>query len=238
MKKAFLVLGFVATAFAAKAQVNDEFKTFKPKKNDVTTELGLAGGLNNADFNLNEGSSGLLRFRYFVKENLAFRLGVNVSASSDKSKFYGTGADLNKEGELVKRTTGFLLNLGMEKHFSGTPRLSPYVAGDLLLGVSGQSSKAENTNGEMYVSQFSSKVTGPGSFSFGVRGVVGADYYVAKHVFIGAEAGLGILNSIAGKTKTTTTIGTTTTTFESKSAGSTLDLQPSVITGIRIGFVF
>lgn len=238
MKKAFLVFGLVATTFAAKAQVNDEFKSFKPAKGDVTTELGLAGGLNNANFTLNEGSSGLLRFRYFVKQDIALRLGFNVSASSDKTKFYGTGVDLNKEGEMTERTTGMLLNLGIEKHFGGTPRLSPYIAGDLLLGVMGQSVKMENTDGLTYVGQFSAKRTGPGTFSFGVRGVVGADYYIAKHVYIGAEAGLGLLNSVEGKTKTTTTIGNTTTTVETKSGGSTFELNPSVITGIRIGFVF
>jgi hypothetical protein len=238
MKKVFLVFGLVATTFAAKAQVNDEFKSFKPTKGSVTTELGLAGGLNNADFTLNEKSSGLLRFRYFVKQDLAFRLGVNVSAHSDKSKVYGTGVDLNKEGEKTERSTGLLLNLGIEKHFAGTPRLSPYVAGDLLLGVLGRSTKLENTDGQIFVNQFSSKRTGPGTFSFGVRGVVGADYYIAKHVFIGAEAGLGLLNRVEGKTKTTTTIGNTTTTVETKSGGSDFDLNPSVITGIRIGFVF
>lgn len=235
MKKAFLVFGLVATTFAAKAQVNDEFKTFKPMMKDVTTELGLAGGLNNANFTLNEGSSGLLRFRYFLKDKLAFRLGFNVSASSEKDKFYGTAG---QEGEKVTRNTGFLLNLGIEKHFNGTPRLSPYVAGDLLFGIAGQSSKMDNTDGSIFVNQFSSKVTGPGTFSFGIRGVVGADYYIAKHVYLGAEAGLGVLNSIEGKTKTTTTVGTTTTTTTVKSAGSTFELTPSVITGIRIGFVF
>lgn len=238
MKKAFLVFGLVASTLAAKAQVNDEFKTFKPMMKDVTTELGLAGGLNNANFTLNEGSSGLLRFRYFLKDKVAFRLGFNVSASSDKDKFYGVGADQGKSGEQITRSTGLLLNLGIEKHFNGTPRLSPYIAGDLLFGVMGQSMKMENTDGTVYVNQVSSKVTGPGTFSFGIRGVVGADYYIAKHVYLGAEAGLGCVTSIEGKTKTTTTVGTNTTTVTTKSAGSTTSLEPSVITGIRIGFVF
>lgn len=233
MKKAILLFGFAAVSFAAQAQVNDEFKSFKPTKGDVTTELGLAGGLNNADFKLNE--SGLLRFRYFVKENLAFRLGVNVSSNSNTEKFYDAGS---AEGKKVTRNNGVLLNLGIEKHFSGTPRLSPYVAGDILLGLNGGSVKMDNTDGNVYISQVSSKRTGPGTFSFGVRGVVGADYYIAKHVYVGAEAGLGVLNSIEGKTKTTTTIPGKTTTVETKSAGSTMELNPSVITGIRIGFVF
>lgn len=238
MKKTFLLFGLSALVLTANAQVNDEFKTFKPIKGDVTTELGLAGGLNNANFTLNEGSSGLLRFRYFAKEKLAFRLGVNVSASSETSKVYGTGTDLNKEGEKTESSVGFLLNLGIEKHFGGTPRLSPYVAGDVLFGIMGESTKLDNSNGTNYVSQFSSEITGPGNFSFGVRGVVGADYYIAKHVYIGAEAGLGLLNSVAGKIKTKITNGSTTTTVETKSAGSSFELTPSVITGIRIGFVF
>ena len=238
MKKAFLLFGFAAAVFSANAQVNDEFKTFKPLKGDVTAELGLAGGLNNADFTLNEGTSGLLRFRYFATEKLAFRLGVSVSATSETEKFYGTGIDLNREGKAMTNSKGFLLNLGIEKHFTGTPRLSPYVAGDILFGVMGQKAKLENTDGNSFVNAVSAETKGPGNFSFGLRGVVGADYYIAKHVYLGAEAGLGFLNSIAGKTETTTTIGGTTTTVKTKSAGSTFELNPSVITGIRIGFVF
>jgi len=239
MKKAFLLFGFAAlTVASANAQVNDEFKTFKPLKGAVTAELGLAGGLNNADFTLNEGASGLLRFRYFAKERLAFRLGVNVSATSETDKVYGTGVDLNREGESTVSSTGFLLNLGVEKHFKGTPRLSPYVAGDILFGVMGQRMTAENSNGTNYIPQFSAESKGPGNFSIGLRGVVGADYYIAKHVYIGAEAGLGFLNSIDGGTETTTTIGNTTTTVKTKSVGSSFELAPSVITGIRIGFVF
>jgi len=233
MKKAFLVFGLAATTFAAKAQVNDEFKSFKPGKGDVTTELGLAGGLNNADFKLNEG--GLLRFRYFAKDKLAFRLGIAVNSTSETEKFYSA---TNQEGKMVTRATGFMLNLGVEKHFNGTPRLSPYVAADLMFGLAGRRMTMDNTDGQVFVNQFSSKITGPGTFSFGVRALVGADYYIAKHVYIGAEAGLGVLNSVEGKTKFTQTISGVTTTVEAKSPGSNFDLAPSVVTGIRIGFVF
>jgi outer membrane protein W len=236
MKKAFLLFGFLVAGFAVSAQ--DEFKSFKPKKNDVTTELGLAGGLNNADFKLNEGGSGLLRFRYFIKEDLAARVGFNLSASSEKTNFYGTGANAGRTGKLVEKSTGFLLNLGIEKHFGGTPRLSPYVGADILFGISGRKDKGENTDGEVFVSQFNYTVKGPGTFSLGLRGVVGADYYIAKHLYIGAEAGLGFLYSREGQTKTTTTINNVTATTIVESPGSEFELQPSVITGIRIGFVF
>lgn len=238
MKRLFLVFGLAASTFAATAQTNEEFKSFKPFQGDVTTEVGLAGGLNNADFTLNEGASGLLRFRYFLKDKLALRAGFNLSSTSDKKNLYGTGSDEGRKGTYTTSGTAFLLNVGIEKHFAGTARLSPYVGGDVLFAVGGGKIKGTNANSTSYVNNFSTETKGPGTFGIGVRGVVGADYYIAKHVYLGAEAGFGFMYNKAGKETVTTTIGSSTTTVTNESAGSSFELNPSVITGIRIGFVF
>lgn len=247
MKKSFILLTLAigGFCFTAQAQNNDDVvpnkhfidQHLKAEKGDVTTEFGLAGGLNNADFKLNEGGAGLLRGRYFVKDNMAFRLGLSLGLSHDKNNVYG-GPSNNLVGTDKTNSTNFLLNLGIEKHFAGTANLSPYVGGDVLFGISGKKQNLDNTDGNNYVADFSSEVKGPGALSFGIRGVVGADYYIAKHVYLGAEAGLGFLYSHEGKTKISTTIAGHSTSSTIKSSGDSYELNPSVITGIRIGFVF
>lgn len=233
MKKVLLFLGMAIFGVAAQAQ------DFKPVAGDVTTEFGLTGGINNTDFKLNDGAA-LLRFRYFNTEKVAYRLGFNVSSTSDKTNAYGTGADAGQKGTFTKKATNVLINLGIEKHFTGTDRLSPYVGGDILFGAGSVKETAENTtaNGAAYVKDVFNEVKGPGYVSVGLRGVVGADYYIAKRLYLGVEAGLGLVYENEGKTKIKSTVAGVTTTTDTKSAGSSFNIKPSVITGVRVGFAF
>lgn len=231
MKKQILVLAFVASAFAANAQSD-----FKPAKGDVTTEFGLSGGVLNTNFNLNEGGN-LLRFRYFTQEKMALRLGFGLSSNSETENFYG-GTNNDQKGTINESNTQFMVNLGVEKHFAGTDRLSPYVGGDVLFGYGSQKTTRENVSGNSFVSGFSSEISGPSTLGIGLRALVGADYYIAKRLYLGAEGGFGFLYSKSGKSKTTSTTSGVTNTFESESAGNEFELNPSVITGVRIGFVF
>jgi hypothetical protein len=75
-------------------------------------------------------------------------------------------------------------------------------------------------------------------FTIGFRGLFGADYYISKNVYIGAEAGLGFAATMDGKTEIEHTIGGTSTSTTIESAGSNFGLAPAVHTGVRIGFVF
>jgi hypothetical protein len=236
MKKLLLSFGVAILGLAAQAQ------DFKPAKGDVTTEFGLTGGINNTNFNLNNGA-GLLRFRYFQKADLAFRLGFNVESTSETKNAYGIVGSPNegKDGSSTNRGTNFLINLGVEKHFTGTDRLSPYVGADILFGTGSQKNTYDNTAGygsSVYVDNQSGETKGPGYTSFGLRGVIGADYYIAKRLFLGVEAGLGFDYATAGKRTETTTVAGTTTTVKSKSTGNGFDLEANVITGVRIGFAF
>jgi outer membrane protein W len=239
MKKAILLSLATAASFAVSAQKgprdNDGFRDLKPSKGDVTAELGLTGGIINSDFKLNEGNSGLLRGRYFVTNDLALRLGVNVTANSSKENVYSaTGL----KGYVYNNNTLVLLNLGIEKHFKGTNRLSPYVGGDILIGFNSMLNKLENTNGTIYTANFLREEKGPNNVTFGLRGVFGADYYIAKNLYLGAEAGLGFTCTSAGETTVTTTNNGVTITDNFKSSGTSFNFSPTVVTGVRIGFVF
>lgn len=237
MKKILLSLGVAFLGLAAQAQ------DFKPVKGDITTEFGLTGGINETNFSLNDGA-GLLRFRYFQKENLAFRLGFNVGSQNVTKKAYGVVGtpDADKEGSAQTKATQFLINLGVEKHFAGTERLSPYVGADILFGTGTRKTTFDNATGAadapVYAANTSREVKGPGYTSIGLRGVIGADYYIAKRLYLGVEAGFGFEHVSAGKTTTTTTTAGNTTTVTNKSAGNSLEINPSIITGVRLGFAF
>lgn len=235
MKKVFLLLSLAASTFAANAQnhQHEDFKFFKPKKGDFTTEAGLLGGILNSEFSLNN-NAGMLRGRYFLKNDLALRVGLNLAVANEKENVYGPGSAL---GFTSATNTTFAINAGIEKHFKGTARLSPYVGGDIIFGLDNACEKADANNGGVYQANFTSKA-GRTDVSLGLRGVIGADYYIAPKVYLGGEVGLGLLKTWAGDTNIEFNNGVTSGENTISSTGSTFNLAPSIVTGVRIGFVF
>ncbi len=219
MKKLFLV-GALALFSAVSAQ------EFKPTAGDVTVDLGVAGGLGNTTINLPDqgfGTGAMFKARYFKTDKIAYRGTLFLANNSE------TNNDFINDVKEEMDNYGFGLGFGMERHFTGTERLSPYVGGDVLLGYRSQNLKeTDNITGDVV------EVKGPGVFRFGVRGVFGADYYIAKRVFLGVEAGLGLMYESEGDTTIKST-GNPDITLE---GGSNFRITPEVVTGIRVGFAF
>lgn len=217
MKKLFL-----ASAVALFATVSAQ--EYKPTAGDVTVDLGVSGGLGNTSIGLADGGTAF-KVRYFKTDKLAYRFTMVLANNNDTD---------NPSNTIVTKDNDFALGLGFgaEKHFTGTERLSPYVGGDILIGYVSQSSKSTltPTSGTQVVTE----VKGPNSFGAGVRGVFGADYYFAKRVFLGVEAGLSLMYSSEGDT---TTKITSLPDVTSK-GGDNFNISPSVVTGIRIGYAF
>lgn len=244
MKKLFL-----ASALALFGVVNAQ--EYKPGTGDVTTEFGLSGGLGNTNLEL-PGKDGYFKARYFKANNIAYRASLSLSSNSetkdiDSFTSEGTTSELHTTGKDKLSTTGFNLGFGLEKHFTGTERLSPYVGGEVFLGYATEKEvrdrKTVNSglNTTSFTASSNGEVKGHNTFVFGVRGVFGADYYFAKRVFLGAEAGLGLGYSSKGKQTATSssTVGSTTVSSSSSvPGGRSFSLTPSVITGVRIGYAF
>ncbi|MDY6025388.1 hypothetical protein [Bergeyella zoohelcum] len=207
----------------------------KPTVGDVATEFGVTGGILNTDIKL-ANSDAFFKARYFNTDKLAYRVSFSLNTDSDKNDI---DAGANATAKTGENYSNFLIGFGLEKHFTGTDRLSPYVGGEFLLGFDSNKKTHEtnNTNGD-YTKM---ETKGPNSFGFGARGVFGADYYFAKKVFLGVEAGLQLMYVSNGKTTTTTEtkLGSSTTTTNTEiPGGSNFNISSSVITGLRIGFVF
>lgn len=168
---ALLALAFGFT-FAAHAQSAEE-ATLKPTAGNKTIEVGVS---------LNGGINGhQLRLRKFTGNELAFRYGASIYYDYDK---------------IAENTSSSTLRLsfapGMEKHFAGTKRLSPYVgfAVPLGFGISHYQDEAVEVKG-------ATSATNPGScnrnyLSARLNGLAGVDVYIIKNLYIGFEVGLGL----------------------------------------------
>ena len=223
MKKLFTIAAISIFAVSSYAQ-EEKVGGYKPCEGTVATEVSLSGGLNTTDFQLN--TSGV-KFRYFLKEDLALRLGLNVGNTKNELV---TGVDPNLLTTTVK-ASDFAVTLGVEKHFVGSDRLSTYAGADLVIGSASTNTDAINQNGNY------SKTSGGAGTKFGVRLLTGADYYIAKKVFLGVEAGISFLS---GKdkdgvleTKTGNVVVTTTTTGAKR-----FNIATAVFGGVRLGYQF
>jgi hypothetical protein len=228
-------------------------KGYKPTAGTVTAEFGLSGGLLNSNLGLNN-NAGLLRFRYFLQDDFAVRIGFSVTNKSETKNVYAPAGPLaGLQGSLVNKNSGLAVNLGAEKHFKGSDRLSTYVGADLLFFSNNATEKRENTvNGTTFQQGFNGERKGTNSVGdatsgIGFRLITGAEYYFVKNVYIGGELGFGFqslkFKAITGQSTTFSPLpapnGTSTTVaIDIKSPGKSSAISPSVITGVRIGFQF
>jgi outer membrane protein W len=210
----------------------------KPTAGSKTAEVNFTGaGLNSFSYTTPE-----LRFRHFATDNMAYRLRVNLGMSSTTVKENTGGVDVER-----KASSGFGLTIapGIEKHFAGTAKLSPYYGAQLNLGFETASS-LDYTNalgggpgawaGVASGNKASSK---SGSIlGVGIGAFMGADYYITDGVYVGGEFGLGLFNfDSTGEGEESVTVGGTTTTTKSGTS-STLELFGVTSGGVRLGFRF
>jgi len=248
MKKIIIAATMLATCFAVNAQepsasTAPATKMYKPVAGNVLAEIGLfSNGIMGGNLNqlpVSTFGTPQLKFRYFLADQLAVRVGFNYTQNSSTKKFYDpTGAS----GSDKNMSSVFGLNLGLEKHFTGTGRLSTYAGGDLSFQKVGVSEKWDNSaNGTTYTSGASTKFKGTNnagansSTGFGLRGVAGADYYFVDKVYLGAEFGWGFMVSKDSKSSVATSGAPT---VNNKSGGGSFNLAPSLTAGLRLGFRF
>lgn len=215
MKK--LILSAFAVLFTLSIANAQELKA---QRGSVTADFGLfQKGILDSSVELNNG---FLKGRYFLKDDLALRGAFRLNNSTE--------TDTHIKDLTTKRSQSeFNLAVGLEKHFAGTNRLSPYVGFDL--GIGSRSSKTSRNHTDS--SKNSVDKAAP---VFGINGnlLFGADYYVAQHLYLGVEAGLNLSNYSEGKSSHTS--GGDTTYSEKK--GSNFKLDTDLFAGFKLGFVF
>lgn len=233
MKKVLFTAAAVMTFGLMSAQEETSTSAYKPVKGTITTEVGLVGGLNNANFNLN---TGVLKFRYFLKDDMALRAGLGINSSKVETV---DNSDPTNVATTIDRNSNTQLNFGIEKHFAGAERLSTYAGADLLIGFRGAkteytengfSGEADGANIDINTGNLSNRA----GTDFGLRVFTGADYYITKKVYLGVEAGLGLMTGKEKDVEISSTGNPTMNVAGGKSSG----FYTQVNGGVRIGFQF
>ncbi|WP_439881242.1 hypothetical protein ACSX1A_19135 [Pontibacter sp. MBLB2868] len=221
--------------------------SLKPQAKHVATELNINPF--NGTISLNNAIN-QLKFRYFTASNFAIRIGFNgnkTSFSSENTNPYGTNSYRN-ENERSSTTLG--LNLGVEKHFAGTRRLSPYIGADFT--IENKSTEQEITEGQVITTikggwrDYTYYSNGGYSYSYSERGytrfglnvLTGFDFYMAKNLFFGYEMNFGFKKTNNQELDITQTGSNSSTPNNPEIKDSAFSFGPSLMNGIRIGYVF
>ena len=250
MKKTLLCAIFAISTLAAFAQSDagsaSEKPPLKSAAGSFVTELNFNPFKGNLSLN---NSLNQVKFRYFIKDDLAIRLGANINQKDsvhNSGNPYGTQSTVQNN---ERKSTTLGINLGLEKHFKGTSRLSPYAGAELSL--SSRSANQDITNGSVstsvengwieYVNQNSqlyySTIVENAYTRFGINAFAGFDFYMAKNFFFGYEFNLGYAKTDY-KTVEVITTGQNNQNPLNTSKNSSSTFGTFLMNGIRIGYSF
>lgn len=217
--------------------------TLKPVASSWATELNIDPF--NGKFSLNN-ANGQIKVRKFMKNNTALRLAFTMGYQQDNSKMeypYGVNPVYEKD---IKKSTLLAVNIGQEKHFSGSRRISPYIGFDFGFGLKLTREELSSDDGSVEIkgawreyyysgSYYTSRYAERGFWSLGVHAVSGMDFYVTKNFYLGCELAFGLDYLNYSKIEVTEDDGNNEypdTDDESWKMG------PKLLNGIRIGYVF
>jgi hypothetical protein len=244
MKKLFTTAAFLLTAVTFMS-AQDAGSDFKPAAGANNLELNFVP-LNGKPIQLT-----YIRYRRFLSEKTALRLGVGVSYSSSKAdSVFASNVTVNTTVSSGYKMTklGWNIKPGFEKHFSGTNRLSPYIGAEL--DIAGQSSKEVtptmiDAQDEFFIVTEKNKNKG-GFFRIGANLVAGFDCYVTKHLYLGTELGFGFqMVNYSDYTKETSYPSSVTPPTpdpagnpDPSSQGKEMNIGPNFNSAIRLGYIF
>lgn len=226
MKKTILIVAASLFTLAASAQ--------KPVAGDVTGEVQL---------NFQTGTekvgivSPVLKGRYFLQDKMAIRARLGIT-NSKVTQDYTALIDGEADGSSEVKNSSFTIAAGIEKHFTGTGRLSPYVGAELAFTSTSSSTDETNYDSDIdsWVNDYAWSVEQKGS-AFGINLVAGADYYFTDRVYLGIEVAWGFVSSNAGDEEwTMTSSGSTTSGTDPGAKTSGLNITPN--SGLRLGLCF
>ena len=227
-KKVLMTVVLAGATTLAMAQ-----KPTEGNPSSLEVQLNLAGENNTV-------ISPSLKYRYFLSSNLAIRFGLAYNSSKETNNVTENADGTGASGSQEVSSSSFSVSPGIEYHFAGTDRLSPYLG--LAINIGGGKDKeswdnyADFGSGGGYAEGVSADVETPVS-SFGVALLAGADYYIAENFFLGAELGWATNTFTQKEGEATVTIdgdSSTSKTPEQKSSSAGF----GSVGGVRIGWRF
>jgi hypothetical protein len=212
-RKLLIVCAFAGMGTFVNAQTtmvkNDRGEIVTPEAGDwalgadATPILGYIGNMFNGNTanSINNGFTGTnaaIFGKMFKDENTAYRASFRVSSVSNKVFSLTDTSSTSTPSYLTDETKtsglSFYLSAGMEKR-RGHGRLQGYYGAELGLGFGGTPTVV-NTWGEALSATNSGdrllKNKTGATFSVGIRGFVGVEYFVLSKLSLGAEFGWGL----------------------------------------------
>ena len=222
MKKSILAVAVLLGTSATFAQdlTSERGENYLPEAGDWAVSIDaspLLGYIQGIFGSEGTGSGGEWSFlngnnvitgKYFTADDMAYRGGINIGFGSSTSSAYAAKFG-STTGEVVTDTrkvsgSNILLTGGMEWR-KGSTRLQGFYGAEVGVGFGG-GNKTEYTYGNAYdvaagfVSQTHAvdgstdivSVTNKGGVLFGLRGFIGAEYFVLPKLAIGGEFGWGL----------------------------------------------
>ena len=198
---------------------------YTPVRGDIGLGLDATGPLNylgrmftsNNSFSLSPTNGYASPFgfyaRKFTKDNQALRAAVNLN--------YENTSKLSGSVETTTLKNNVQIGLGKEWR-KGTGRIQGFYGAMVNLGYIGGSVNAVTTNPFNNTSTFVKNIQGNIMY-FGLSGFLGAEYFIAPKLGLGAEFNYGLTYAMEGKSSRETNSSTT----ENKDGGSTIQLGGS-----------
>lgn len=183
-------------------------------------------------------------FRLFNSASSAIRIKANISYTNSTTLTQEADATLNL-AELTDHYSAISISLrpGIEKHFAGTERLSPYIGAEAIIGFRTSTDKNEYQDFAalptvtVYEQTWKNADAGDG-LSFGVAAVAGADFYIAKKIYLGVELNYGLYYSLATNVKYSNTDPAIDDSESKVGSSGTFSFQPGTMGLFKIGFLF
>lgn len=207
----------------------------KPDKKSVAAEVQL---------NFQTGTAAIsvvsphLKGRFFFKNDFAGRLTLGITSSGTTTNYTENTDGTGGRGKQEKFSNKWTIAGGVEKHFKGTERLSPYIGAEILHseGVTDEIARS-NYDGTNYVPDFIQNIIPGTTITHSLNVLLGADYYFVNSIYLGVEVSWGYQSSSTGQGTDkifSNNIDNTTVTPESDSHGFGVAANG----GLRLGFVF
>lgn len=232
MKRQVMAVAVVMACFAT-AQAQTQYRPAGGEKNLELMFAPLGGS---------PVSMAGIKFRKFGSATSAMRLGVFVGFEN-KTTILQVEDSPNNLSELKKKESSFTIAIqpGIEKHMTGTDRLSPYIGGYVDLSFVSKNKTEDTQLPNNKVGYLKEK---GGDLGLGLNAVAGFDYYFAQSLYLGSELGFGIAAKMPMKNKTETLAlnadGAEVTTSGDSTVNnvSSIQLGPNVVGQLRLGWLF
>jgi hypothetical protein len=197
----------------------------KQEKGNFTVEMELAP-LGSEPLQINS-----FRMRKFTTDQTAIRLSTYIGGKRTPSVIPANEVDLKN----VSSNFDVTLRPGLEKHFDGTKKLSPYIGTELFIGVGqmNQSTQSIWETDEIMTTKNANR-----SSKTGLNFICGTDYYFSDKIYLGVEMGFGFLREGRGlnAVKYKNPQDPTMTDTKTKGNSTSLNWGPNYQGTIRLGF--